>query len=211
MGDWIAGLIAYVASGLGSAVSAIAGRIAGVWNIWTSFAGGTKRVIDIWRTFTAQWVATWTRYTLAQYFNWRWLTLVQIPRLLAALASALRAWALEQIRLASRVLTVLISAVRDELRNLVAQARAALIQAVTSLLGALNAVIVRVVRLERLALKLLDAPEHLAAWLVVAMASALLRFALSNAERLARMMWAARTKIALESADRIETILARII
>lgn len=211
MGDWIGGIIAAVAGGIGSVASAAARAVSGFWNVATGFWGNTGRVIDSWRVGTRQWLLAWQRYVAAQLLTLRWIIAVAVPGQLAALAISLRAWVAEQLAHWTVVFTAAILSVRLQLAALAIAVYGAVARAVAGLWAAVNDMIARVVRLERLSLRILDTPEHLAAWLLGAMVDALLRYIESNAEPILRRLYRARVKILLESADFIESLIVRII
>jgi hypothetical protein len=209
--DWIRSLIAQGVRSVTGLAQATARRLTSVWSVITAFFVRVATAATTVRARILGLFAAMARHAAATLTTLRWIILTYVPRRLAQAAADLRTWTANLIR-------TTVNAVRALVDQLASWARAR----VAELLGALDAL--RRWALDRVALladrvnRLLDrvfglwaTPSRLAAWLVGAMFGALLRFAVDNAVRVGRALWAARARVALDGLHLVEDIITRII
>jgi hypothetical protein len=184
--NWILGLGAAAGSALSGVVSAATARILAVYNFVVSFLVKVKGVVVGARAAVASWLAAHLAAALATLATLQWLAFTYLPARLAAVQAFILSWAAQRIASALAVAESAITALRTwALQQLVAIAQA--INALqTWAVGQFAQAVSRITRIEQYLFKVLDSPDHIAAYIVDAMARALGRWALDNAVTVGR-------------------------
>lgn len=211
MEDWIRDLIAEGTRTLRAGLTAVQQRIAAIYGMFTAFFLRLRSRYSTWIVFVRNWKYWALTHALAVYTTMRWLTLVYIPRKIGDLSRSIVAWTRAEIAHAVAALLAEIAALRAWATKEVNRALAAV--------GALSAWTVReigqmradIARIKDRVFGVLATPERLAAWIVGAMAGALLRYVLAHAEALADYLWRRRTSLAVTSISLIERIVTRVL
>lgn len=185
--------------------------LSGLWHVLGNLGHSVGRA---WGRFTGAitWLASWLeQFAGAVAVRIRHILLVVIPH---AIVHTLAAAARYALRLANTV--------ESFARQAVAYLRHQLVRAINTVSGwarsavswltrHLSDAVNTLTRTARRVWSLLDAPEHLAAWLVGAMVAALMRYARRNVVRLGRWVVHSAAHAVVQSAPTVEDWIARII
>ena len=187
MVQWILNLGVAAGSALSGVISAATARILAVYNFVISFFARVKAVVVGVRAAILTWIAAHLAAALATLATLQWLAFTYLPARLGALRDELITWAAQQIASALAVAQSAITALRAwALAQLVAVAKA--INALqTWAAGQFAQAVSRITRIEQYLFKVLDSPDHIAAYIVDAMARALGRWARDNAVTVGRL------------------------
>lgn len=208
---WLRRIAGGAVHDLADVVHLVRTGLAGLWHVLGNLGGSVGRA---WRRFTGaiSWLASWIeQFAGVVAVRIRHILLVVIPhaithtlaaaaRYALRLANDLRSWARSALTYLRQQLARAINAVESWARQSVSWLTRHLADAVSTL-----------TRTARRVWSLLDAPEHLAAWLVGAMVSALLRYARRNVVALGRWVIRSSARAVVESAPTVEDWIARII
>lgn len=211
MEDWIKSLIKSATSSLSSAIHSVTSRLSSVWGVVTGFFGSVQKSWVRYRNAAYQWIVMQERHALAVYTTLRWIITTLVPYLVSRAVTALHTWASALVsdakRIAASALAQLSTWAHDALNVLTSTLNAVKSWA----LGQIQSLISRAERLEKQVFGVLSTPERLAAWIVAAMFSALLAYAVNNAERLGAVVWANRGKMYLFASKWLDDVISRII
>jgi hypothetical protein len=211
MRTYIYALVALVPSPFRAWVQWVADRLFAVWDD----IGAVLRVVR------SSWLVLWTMghkfvWVVARFVDTiagrvYWLAFIRIPQFFEAAMNAAVAWARDRINTLTDALQRTATFLVTWFTDVTNRARADLLAIRDFFFSKLNDAIAVLNSVVRIVGALLTSPERLAVWLVGAMFTALLRFALANAEAILAALWAQRTTVALRTLDRTEAIIARIL
>lgn len=211
MADWIRSIFDSLAAPIRTLISEVAKRVSSVWGLLVSFFGSVR---SKWRTLRANTIGIVNaaiRHAQAVLVTLKWLALVYIPRKIAQEAASIRTWAGNLIAGAIATARKLVSDAVTWAGQQLAKLLAALDAVRAWAIAQFNAVVSVLNQLARLVFTLLTSPERLALWLVGAMFSALLKFALDNAEKIGIALWSKRRTIVTGLVHLLEDVLVRIL
>lgn len=201
MEAFIASLIAAALGPVRSGIDAVSQRLSAIYHGFTDALGRARDGFVYWVGRGAHWATQQARHGLVVATALRWLVLVAIPRWIEARAAQLVAWSLGELgslrNLAAGWVNAALGWVADRIAEGVAElarlrdwARAELAELAAD---------ARAVR-DRV-FGVLGSPERLVSWILAALLTALLRYALDNAERLAELAWTRRDLITNRTID----------
>jgi hypothetical protein len=209
--DWLKSLVSNAVGGVTNKVVAVASSLVSLWNtivgFWTRIRAGLTAV----RNWVVHWINTAIRYAFALLGLLRYIMTVLIPGIVDQAVARLVAFV---HRLINEAAVSTLSAL-DSLRRWAAGLLAATARSLDDLqrwtLARIAEILADLRRIKNLVFTLLDTAEHLVAWLLGALITALGRWILGNVERLAKAAWRVLPRILLSGASLIEGIVARII
>jgi hypothetical protein len=174
---WILGLVGDAANTVAGVANAATARILALYNLVVGFFARVKGVVVGVRAAILGWVTAHLAAALAALNTLRWLAFTYLPSRLAALQSTILTWAATQIAHALALAQAATLALRAwALAQLIALAQA--INAVQGwAVGQFALSVARLARIENYLFRVLDSPDHIAAYIVDAVARALGRWA----------------------------------
>jgi hypothetical protein len=209
--EWIGTIWDWVTSGLPDLVRDIIRKIQGVWTIITGFFTVLGGIVTHIRLTILGWITATEAWLAATLTTMRWIITTFVPALIAQAVDALRKAFGVAITVVRQALTQAI----DDLRRWALARLGDLWTGITGLAAwakdRIGVLWNDVGRLKDHVFGVLATAERLVAWILSPLISAVQRWVLDNAERLARAAFSNMAKIALEGASLIEGIVARII
>jgi hypothetical protein len=209
--EWIGTIWDWVTSGLPDLVRDIIRKIQGVWTIITGFFAVLGGIVTHIRLTILGWITATEAWLAATLTTMRWIITTFVPALIAQAVDALRKAFGVAITVVRQTLTQAI----DDLRRWALARLGDLWTGVTGLAAwvkdRIGVLWNDVGRLKDHVFGVLATAERVVAWILSPLISAVQRWVLDNAERLARAAFSNMAKIALEGASLIEGIVARII
>jgi hypothetical protein len=208
---WILGLLGDAANTIVGVANAATARILAVYNLFTSFLARVKGAVVAVRAVILAWIASHLAAILTVLTTLQWLAFTYLPARLGALRNELITWAAQQIASALAVAESAISAVRAwALGQLVALAKA--INAVqTWAVGQFAQALARLARIENYLFHILDTPDHIAAYIVDSMATALGRWLRDHSVALGRILVRWFMASITSALSTVEDVIARVL
>jgi fluoride ion exporter CrcB/FEX len=211
MPDWIRSIFNDLAAPIRTLINALGKRVTSVWSVITGFLGSVR---GKWRTLRANvtsWVDAQIRHAQAIATTLKWIVTVWVPRKISQEAAAIRTWTANLIARAVNGALALIHDLQQWATTELTKLLASLGKLRDWVIGQFNALIDLTNRMAKMVFGVLATPERLAAWIVGAMFTALLRYALLNAERIGLVMWKRRDAIVRGAMHIIEDVLTQVL
>lgn len=211
MERWIRDLITAATSGLVSAVSAVADRIAWVYNVFITLGIRVRGAFDGALNGIRYKLTALLSVTREVYTTLYWIAVIRIPQAIAYSVNA-----------AITYLAQLVINVRDALRaaiNSLLMWTLQQVQRIDAFVSGIlrwaettfNTIIAKVVWLVTTVTNLLTDPRRLAAWLIDALAAEALRWVDRNADRIVLALRERSIGFTMQLARRIEDIIVRLL
>lgn len=189
MVGWILGLLGAAGNTIAGVANAATQRILAVFNFVINYFNRVRAsVVGVYNTVRAL-LAAWTAHVISVFTTLKFIVQSFVPKLLAALSAQITAWVKGLVSTVETLARQLAAAVEARVRaiiNTVAHDLTALgawaAQQVHNLLG-------RITNIENRLFGLLGSADHIANYIVDAMAHALGRWALNNAKAVGRALW----------------------
>lgn len=211
MRDWILGLINDVTGPIRRFAESVQQRVAAVWSAILRVFGGIRTAWGrLYQRVKA--AGAWVREGLAElYWTAKWITLVWIPRHIAAAKAAVLSWTRARLhgletllrgllRAAVQALARAINVLRDWTRRLFDDVR----KAIAALIAGLR-------RVRDIVFALLLDPKKLAQWAAGAMTTAILRYLDGRKDAIGRWLLNRSVSFTVWFARQLDGVLGRIL
>lgn len=195
MEDWIRSLVNSATAPFRGLIDAASKRIAAVWSTISGFLSNVRRQWQNLRARVTSWATIQIRHAQAVALTLKWFVFTYVPRKLGQLAVSLRTWTADLISTAEAKAKGLFDGLQQwavgKLRGLLGLLDTLRTWAMSQIGGLLDTV----GRIGRQVFGVLSTPERLAAWIIDAMISALIKWAEQNAHRVESLIAAKRQTI----------------
>lgn len=211
MEQWIRSLITAATSGIVAAVTAVADRIAWVYNVFITLGIKVRTAFDGALNGIRTKLTALLNVSREVYVTLHWLVFIRIPQVIAYAVNNAVSW-----------LSDFVVSVRDALRaainNLLLWA-VQQVQRIDSFISQVvhwattnfNAVVAKVAWLVTTVTNLLIDPRRMAAWVIEALAVEALRWVDRNADRVVLALRERSVRFTLQAAKRIEDVIVRLL
>lgn len=210
MDEWIRSLIDAATKPIRVIAQGAADRIAGVYNNFTNALSRARNGFGNWVTRGRNWVSAQTRNALAVAYLLAYMLRVYLPGLGAKWLLDARTVAVALINAGIAIVLRELDRLRTWAWELIQRGAHALDVFTDWITRKLGEALVTLYWLRDTVFNLLSAPERLAAWLVGAMATALLNYAMDHAAEFAEIAWRHRKVLESRSVDIVDDFLDRV-
>lgn len=209
--NWINGIIGDAAGGLANLASSVASKIAWVYNFVVGFLTSVRATVVRIRDFVRNFLGTVVLLGSVVYTALKWLAQVALPRAITQMFDILTTYVDRLVAQAIALARSLAADVQKFVMGILLALKARVEAIFQWAIDRFSDLYKKVGALLDHVFGVLATPERLVIWILSALIRALVGWLLDNAVALGQMFWAARTRILLDGAAKIEDIVTRII
>lgn len=210
MEAFIAGLIAAALSPVRKVVDAVEQRLSAIYNHFTDALGRARNGFVYWVGKGRAWASATVRHALAVATVLRWLVLVAIPRWLDQRVDDVTGWARSRLAELRQLAQAWVTQAIEWARARIAEGVAELARLRDWAIGQIASLAADARRLVDRVFGVLGTPERVVAWILGALVTALVEYALDNAVRVAALAYRNRDAVMARSIDLAEDLIDRV-